>query len=307
MAFGAVSDIWFVIIFTMAFRSDYIQIPMVHQNLPLIMALFLGVVIAIGLFAYGAALNDLLDVRQDSTFAPDRPIPAGRIRASQATVVTIGALIVAVLGGAGLGTWAVCLTLLAATGLLFYNATGKYIPSVGIVTIGLVHVVHMLIPNHDLMFTLPVWLVMTHSMVIICIVHVWEDKRPRLNRRAMIAVVLGWLVWSVVILGASAISEQGMWPNNAPPTGILYPVLAIVSFALIAWMKTSSINRIAAAEKLKRYGAMWQSLYGAAWLLAVGLTTPAIWLGLFAVVGFLGMTLIKELSGHTGRPITYRG
>ena len=62
----------------------------------------------------------------------------------------------------------------------------------------------------------------------------------------------------------------------------------------------------AAAEKLKRYGAMWQSLYGAAWLLALELKTEALWIGLFAVSGFLAMTLIKELTGLSGRPITFR-
>ena len=63
---------------------------------------------------------------------------------------------------------------------------------------------------------------------------------------------------------------------------------------------------VAAAEKLKRYGAMWQALHGASWLLALGLYTEAIWIGLFAMVGFGAMTLIKELTGLSGDPITFR-
>ena len=66
--------------------------------LPLPAALLAGAVIAVGLFAYGASLNDVMDVRHDATFTPDRPIPAGRIGHAQAMVVTVGSLIVAVLG-----------------------------------------------------------------------------------------------------------------------------------------------------------------------------------------------------------------
>ncbi len=51
---------------------------------------------------------------------------------------------------------------------------------------------------------------------------------------------------------------------------------------------------------------MWQSLYGAAWLLALGLNVEAMWIGLFAVAGFLGMTLIKEVTVLSGRPVTFR-
>jgi 4-hydroxybenzoate polyprenyltransferase len=45
-------------------------------------------------------LNDVLDVRHDSAFSPERPIPAGRIKVGQAIIVTVSALIVAVIAGA---------------------------------------------------------------------------------------------------------------------------------------------------------------------------------------------------------------
>ena len=93
--------------------------------------------VAVGLLSYGASLNDVLDARHDSAFSPERPIPAGRIRYGQAIVVTVGALIVAMLGGLMLSLGnlgarepsmgAVGMTLLTATSILFYNAAGKYI------------------------------------------------------------------------------------------------------------------------------------------------------------------------------------
>jgi len=303
VAFGAISDIWFIILITRA-NDEYNYVRVVE--LPLAVALLSGAVIAIGLFAYGASLNDVLDVRHDSTFSPDRPIPAGRIRPGQAVVVTVGALIVAVLGAAGLGLWSVCITLLTAAGLLFYNAAGKFIPAVGVLTIGLIHAAHMLIPNIQITFTLPIWFVMTHAMAIAMGVHILEDKRPRFRKRSIIVMLLGWTLWSVVILGVGMRPDGSMWPDGTHWSGIIYPLLAVIAFLAVAWWKVSVVSGRVAAEKLKRYGAMWQSLYGAAWLLGMGLFVQAMWIGLFAIVGFSAMTLIKEVSGLSGRPIEYR-
>ena len=304
IAFGAVSDIWFIILLTRASDEYRSVAPVFHGALAA--ALFAGAVVAVGLFAYGASLNDVLDVRHDATFSPERPIPAGRIRVGQAVVVTIGSLIVAILAAAALGMGALYITLFTAAGLLFYNATGKFIPSVGVLTIGLVHAAHMFIPNYALTFTLPVWLVMTHTVAIAAFVHLLEDKRPRFSRRAVIGTALGWLFWSGAVLSLGVVRAGRLWPEESSAWSAVFPALAVVAFLCVAWWKVSRVSGPAAAEKLKRYGAMWQSLYGAAWLLALGLKTEALWIGLFAVAGFAAMTLIKEITGLTGRPISFR-
>lgn len=303
MAFGAVSDVWLVILITRD-RSEYGYMP--ADNMPLAAALLVGATVAIGLFAYGASLNDVLDVRHDATFSPERPIPAGRIRLGQAIVVTVGALIVAMLGAVMLGVGAVGLSLLTATGILFYNAAGKYIPAIGLITAGLIHAAHMMIPNYQLAFTLPVWLVMTHAMVIAALVHHLEDKRPRLRAHALAATAIGWGVWSAILLGAGMRQGHGLWPEDAKAEGIVWPILAVIGFAVIAWWKGTGVTGRAAAEKLKRYGAMWQAMYGAAWLLALGMEHEAAWLGAFALAGFAAMTLIKEVTGFSDRPVSYR-
>ncbi|MCH7848917.1 MAG: UbiA family prenyltransferase [Planctomycetes bacterium] len=304
MAFGAVADVWFIILLTRA-SDAYTNVPVHDMNLA--QALAAGAVVAIGLFAYGASLNDVLDVRHDAAFSPQRPIPAGRIKLGQAVVVTIGALIIAVLGGAALGTWALWITLLTAAGILFYNAAGKYIPAIGLVTIGLVHVTHMLIPNVQLHFTWPVWLVMTHAMAIATAVHVLEEKRPRLTLRGSLGALLGWTFWSALVIGWGAMqTDDGLWPQQAEPWAVLWPVLTALAFLAVAWWKVSGVRGAAAAEKLKRYGAMWQALYGAAWLAALGLSTQALWISGFAIAGFLAMTFIKEITGLSSRPVVYR-
>ncbi len=302
MAFGAVSDVWLVILIT---RADPASAEVPAAQMSLAAALLAGAVVAVGLFAYGAALNDVLDVRHDTAFSPDRPIPAGRIRLGQAVVVTVGALIIAILGGVVLGMLAPFVTLLVAAGILSYNAAGKFIPAVGLVTIGLIHAALMLIPNAGLSFLLPVWLVLTHSMAIAAAVHVMEDKRPRLTRRTLAAVALGWLFWSGVILAAGA-WRGGLWPDDLPAWHGAWPIAAAAGFVAVAWWKTSTVRGAAAAEKLKRYGAMWEALYGASWLMVLDLKSQAIFMGAFAVGGLTLMTLIKEVGGLAGRPIVYR-
>lgn len=299
MAFGAVSDVLFVILLS---RASGMYVGMDVTEMTLIVAVMVGLAVALGLFAYGAALNDILDARHDSAFSPDRPIPAGRIRLGQAVVVTVGALLVAMLAAEAFGTEALWIAMLTAAAVLFYNAAGKYVPSVGLVTIGLIHAAHMFIPNYQLSFTLPVWLVMTHAMSIALLVHVLEDKRPRLNRRALIATALGWSFWSVVLLtlGAMRVGPE------LPLVNMLAPLTAVVGFVLIARWKTRKVSGPVAAEKLKRYGAMWQSLYGSAWLFALGHLREAMWIGMFAVAGFAAMTLIKEVTGLSGEPVSYR-
>ncbi len=302
MAFGAVSDVWFVILLTRA-SGAYPGVEV--SQMPPALALAAGAVVAIGLFAYGASLNDVLDVRHDTAFSPDRPIPAGRIKLGQAIVVAIGALIITVVASAAMGRLALWLMLVVAATILFYNAAGRFIPSVGVVTIGLIHAAHMLIPNAHLSFTLPVWLIMTHAMGIAAAVHILEDKRPRLGPRGVAALGLGWLFWSALIIGLGAWRGE-LWPAQTPWWVVSWPVVAVVGFVMIAVWKAGGVPGSAGAEKLKRYGAMWQALYGAAWLIALGYEAQAAGLALLAIGGFAAMTMIKEITGLTGRPIAYR-
>jgi 4-hydroxybenzoate polyprenyltransferase len=302
MAFGAVSDVWFVILLTRA-SGEYAAVEV--ARMPLGLALLAGAVVATGLFAYAASLNDVLDVRHDTAFSPDRPIPAGRIKLGQAIVVTVASLIITVVAAAPMGRLALWIMLLVAAAILFYNAAGKFIPSVGLVTIGLIHAAHMLIPNPRLSFTLPVWLVMTHAMAIGAAVHNFEDKRPRLGPRGLAALALGWLFWSTLIIG-SGVLRGGIWPQGMPLWTLIWPVTAVGGFLVVSIWKAGAVHGSAAAEKLKRYGAMWQALYGAAWLMALGLEVQAAWLAALAVAGFLVMTAIKEITGLSGRPVVYR-
>ncbi len=302
MAFGAVSDVWFVILATRAMDHDS-QIGVLRM--PLAVALLVGGIVAIGLFAYGASLNDVLDVRHDAAFSPQRPIPAGRIRVGQAIIVTVGALLISVLAGQFFGVWSLHLTLLTAVGILFYNAAGKYIPAVGFVVIGMVHALHMLIPNPRFDFMWPVWFVFTHALLVALGAHVLENKRPRITPTAIIAIIFGWMFWSGALLVVGVL-RGGWWTERTSPVNVLWPAIAAVAFLCVVRWKTMRVEGHVAAEKLLRYGAMWQALYGSMWLLAIGLEEEAILIAVFAFLGFALMTILKELMGQVSRPLTYR-
>lgn len=306
MAFGAVANVWFVILLTKYHDSHAIYSYLPVHDMNLAAALFAGATVAIGLFAYGASLNDVLDVRHDSAFSPERPIPAGRIRFGQAIVVTVGALIVAMVGSMAMGNRAGFVAVITAAIILFYNATGKYIPAIGLTTVGVIHAAHMFIPNYQLEFTLPVWLVMTHSVVIAALVHWLEDKRPVLSLRSLAATAAGWIGLSALLLWAGGRHGEGLWPNSSASLAAFYPIMATVGFGFIAWWKATGVRGKAAAEKLKRYGAMWEGVYAAAWLLALNMPVQAIWIALFSLSGFAAMTMIKEVTGLSDRPVAYR-
>ena len=132
-----------------------------------------------------------------------------------------------------------------------------------------------------------------------------ETRRRKWARRISRGFAI-FAVTFILLVGWHQGHDAGWWPNESSPVGIIWPLLAVAGFVLIARMKISPASTRSAAEKLARYGAMWQCLYAAAWLLAVGLLEGALLLGLLAVLGFTSMTFIKELGGLVTTPPRYR-
>jgi hypothetical protein len=315
LAFGAVCELWLVTLLT---RSDprYVHLPIYHMQLW--KALLATAITALGLFAFAASLNDLLDVRHDRRFSPDRPLAAGRIRTSSAAMLSFGALMAAVVAASALGEAALGLTVGVAASIMFYDVVAKHIPSLGIATIGVAHAANMFIPNWSLSFTLPVWWSMSHAVAIAASVHRFEDKRPFFGMRRILLLVAAWVFWSVVLLGGGALASQGsaggFWPQvargdelvGAGPVGLAWPALALVGFLLLVRAKVAGSPGPVGAEKLRRYGAMWQAVYAAAWLMAAGLRFEALCMAGLALAGLAAMTLLKEVNGFSGRPIGWR-
>ena len=305
LVFGAIADVWFVVLYTRA-DPQYALLPV--NDIPLVVDLVVAAVLSIGLFAFATTLNDLLDVRHDTAFSPDRPLPAGRIRAGQAVVIAIGALLAAIAAAIPFGTGGLVLAVIAAAAALFYNAAGKHLPAVGVIVAGLVHVAHMLVPNHQLAFLLPVWLVFTHVLAISILGHILEGKRPRLTPIGGFGILLGWLFWSAVLFGVAVNRDPdgGVLPDGRTAIVVIWPILAMVGFAALAWRKAGPVHGTQAAEKLRRYGAMWHGVYGAAWFVGLGMWQAALIMAVFTFVGIAVMTLLKEFTATEPGMIGYR-
>lgn len=307
-AFAAVADLWFVILWTRATPQE----PGVAAlgTRPLWVLLAGGAATAVGLYAFGVSLNDLLDARRDRTIRPDRPLASGAVSMEAALSIVAGTLLLAVLGASTFGTDAVVMTVILAGAILVFNAAARFVPGVGLVLLGLIYAGHMLVPNVDLRFLWPVWLVMTHALVVYGVGYWLARKVPPISRRAVVASVLGWAFWSIVLATIQWTrrgNERDLWLDWVPPAAMLWPALLAVAYAVFAIRRVRSVGiGPRAAEKITRYGSMWLTLYACAWMFAAGHTRGGWILAGLAAVGFVCMTVLREWYGLLEHPVGYR-
>lgn len=302
-AFAAVANVWFVIVWTRAFEEE----PGTRQlaERPAWALLAGGAVAALGLYAFGAALNDILDAKRDRTLRPNRPLAAERISEEIAMSVVVGTLVCAVLGALVLGAEAVTLTAVAAIGITVYNVAGKFVPAVGLPVLALVYAGHMLAPNHALVFTLPVWLVMTHAMAVGGLAHVMERRVPRLSPRAVSFAAAGWAACSAALLARG--SGEGIWPGWVPWQAVLWVGAGAGLFTLVC---ASRMHRLGfnerSGEKVRRYGTLWPAVYACTWLVGAGKLGEAWPLLALLAIGVVGMTALREAYAMVEEPIEFR-
>lgn len=305
-AFAAVANVWLIVLWT-RFHEEERGLVEIEEG-PLWLLLLGGTVAALGLFAFGACLNDILDLRRDRSLRPGRPLASGQIKMETALFLVAGTLVAAVLGATVFGTIGVMLTLLVATAIMAYNALGKFIPAIGLPLLGLIYSGHMVIPNVQLVFVWPVWLVLTHALIVAAIVHVVSGKTPPISRRAVLAAVAGWVFWSgVILLIGRRNGLDGFWPAWVSPwAGIVNGVLAI-GYILFVWRKLAQFGRgPRSAEKIGRYGSLWLALYACGWFVGQGLVVPSLIIGALTIAGLLGMTAMREAYGLVEQPLGYR-
>lgn len=309
-AFAAVANVWFVILWT----HHVAQEPGTPRffEFPLWTLLAGGAANALGLFGFAMAMNDLVDFHRDRSLHPERPIPSGRVSIDGAVMLVTCTLGLAVLGATVLGMESVLLTLVIAGAILFFNAAGKYIPAIGLVVLGLIYAGQMVVPNLHLRFVIPVWLVMTHALVVAGATHVLGRKAPGLSARAAVFAIAGWVFWSGVMFFFGWYRNQGqggVWPEWAGPRLLAagWIVLAAAVYVGLVFRRLSSLGRgPRVAEKIARYGALWLPIYGSIWLFMEGDYRGGPLLLGVAVFGLLGMTLLREGAAMIQHPLAYR-
>jgi 4-hydroxybenzoate polyprenyltransferase len=313
-AFAAAANVWFVILWTRASGAQEPGFAGVHSA-PLWALLIGGAVNAVGLYAYAMALNDVLDHRRDLRLHPERPIPSGQMPMERAVNLVVLTLGTAVLGATVLGIPAVLLTLVLAGAVLVFNAAGKYVPAVGLVLLGLLYAGQMAVPNLNLRFVWPVWLVMTHTLAVAGLRHGLSGRTPPISGRAIGFAAGGWAFWSAVMLAFGWARNHrngspwwgGLWPEWVSWRAAAGPLVLAVVFAAWAWWKARRLGPgPRAAEKIARYGALWLALYACAWLAGQGYDDEAVILGALTLAGFLGMTVLREAYALVEQPFGYR-
>jgi 4-hydroxybenzoate polyprenyltransferase len=284
MAAAAVSHIWLMTLLA----GTHIE-PAVNpalDRLGLWASLALGAVIGLGLAGCGMALNDALDARHDRAFAPERPIPAGRISQRTALALALGCLLAAGLAAVPLGPGSMLMTLIAAGAIIFYNFTGRFMPAIGILTLAVVQALVMAIPNPQMTFGWPMALAITHVMGCEAGRHRLAGKRPALSGRRSAWLMVGWMFAVLAVLGVMSLRGNFTAPAVDRPSPLLWlgPLGAVLVFAFVARrvldrQSNRRMPRRSLANSVSRLGMLWLCVYDAVWLLAAGL----IWRGLLIV------------------------
>ncbi len=308
-AFAAVANTWFAILWTLA-MSDHEAGVSGLAGEPLWVLLLGGAANALGLYAFGVCLNDLLDARQDRAFRLDRPVASGRVSAAAGLAAVSGTLMLAVLGATAFGNRGVIITLALAAAIMGFNAAAKFVPGVGLVMLGVIVAGQMLVPNPSIRFLWPIWWIVTHVMVVAMIRHVVGRKVPPVSRRAVVVSIAGWGVCSVALLLLSwRRGDPGnwLWPDWVPWQSVLGPLILVGAFALFIRRRIKVMGPGSrTGEKIGRYGALWMALYGCGWLVSAGLWDESMILGTLTIVGWLGMTVLREWYSLLENPTGYR-
>lgn len=312
VAFGAVANVWLMVLMarTEAVRAaDGTASAAATRigGLDPILALIAAAAFAAGFMAFGAALNDVLDAKHDSAFAPDRPIPSGSLSTRRAFHIAFAALVVGVLGTIPFGAIAIGGALALAAIVLAYDAFAKHVPALGIVLAGLATALSMVALCPDTPSLLPVWLAMSQTMGVGLAAYLLAEKRPKLTRRAVVLGAIGWIFWSAVLFFLAAERNDGrIIPAWYDRSMLLAPVAALITCAVFASWKLRHVRGVRASEKLLRYGSLWKAIVAASWLVVIDRHVEAAWVAGIAVGLAVMFALLREVGPQVAAPVGWR-
>ncbi len=307
-AFAVVANAWFVILWTRHETAEATHAALLAEPLWLLLAS--SAANALGLFGFGMALNDILDLRRDRALKPDRPLASGAAGMDTAVMLVTSALIVAVLGATPFGIRAVLMTILLAGAILVFNGAARFVPAFGFVSYGLIYSGHMLVPNSHLSFLVPVWLVFTLMTAISAAAHVLGRKMPPVSSRAWLTTVAGWSAWSAALVWLGWSRNKlagGFWPGWVRPACAAWVGSVLIVLVWVAWRKANITGRgPRMADKLTRYGVLAMSFCCGAWMFGNDNSRDGLVLTGLAAAGYLGMTVLRELYALVEQPLGFR-
>lgn len=265
---------------------------------------------SIGLYGFGMSLNDVIDRRRDATIAADRPLPSGRLPLNEARAICL-LLLAAGLGG---GVWLASMqpdarvarmtllqTLGVATLIAFYDLAGKYLISLGLLTLGLIRFFHAAIADPTLSMPWHPLLLLDHVAILSALAYAWEQKRPLLTRRHFVYVVAGLLVINAGLI-ATLLDRRGDRPGGwkaALEIGpeLCWPIAAVVGFFFVVLIiRARHRDSRVAGKVLMLFGLLYLIVYDAAFVAgSVGLLPAAILL-LLLPIAWASVKLMRAWS-----------
>ncbi len=258
--------------------------------------------ISVGLYAFGMTLNDLIDRRRDSSIAPNRPLPSGRISPMTAQLLCIVMLLMALVCGAfyahrePVGPLSLVLVVFTAMLIVFYDLAGKYLVAPGLITLGLIRFFHSLIVAPQMPVLWHSLLLLDHVAIVSMVAYGWEQKRPELRSRHRWLVVGGLVVLNAMVISLVLFRRLDRMPVGAAlgwQPGLLLPGIAIAGFWTVAvYIRTMAESSRQAGQRLMLTGLLWLILYDAAfvagyvslaWAGAIALLLPIAYLSVLTM------------------------
>jgi 4-hydroxybenzoate polyprenyltransferase len=255
---------------------------------------------SIGLYGFGMSLNDVIDRRRDATIAADRPLPSGRLPLRAGRAICLSLLAMGLAGGVllaeaeeepHLARMTLLLTLGVATLIAFYDLAGKYLISLGLLTLGLIRFFHATIADPTLATPWHPLVLLDHVAILSTLAYAWEQKRPALTRRHFVVVLGGLAIINAGLITTLILrrSERaGGWAAALDVTpGLAWPAAAIVGFFLVvAIVRSRHRDSRGAGKVLMLFGLLYLIVYDAAfvagdvgwqWALALLMLLPIAW------------------------------
>lgn len=305
-AFAGVANLWFVALWTRSSGDiEHRELQWIDWPLPIVLGV--TAVLGISVSMYAGAVNDVFDVRRDRVFSPQRPIPSGRISVQGAAMIGFASLLLSMLSATMLGTPALLMCLLCAAAILLYNTTTRHVPSIGLLSVGIIYGSHMLMANLGFRFIWPVLLIMAHTIIVHAAVYRLVQKRPKFTWLTVAGTTLGYSL--LVILMIWQTGHHGITWDHAvyPWYALTFPLAAVCIFAVSTHAKAKfASSPMYAAEKLERYGSLWMGIYGVCWLAGASKWVEALILAGLVLLGILWMLFVRDLGAWIDQPVGYR-
>jgi hypothetical protein len=261
-------------------------------------------VVSICLYAFGMTLNDIIDRRRDATTASDRPLPSGRLGLGTAHIVCMMLLACGCLAGVLLsrelprGSLSLILLAGVATLIIFYDLAGKYLISLGLITLGLIRFFHASLPAPTMPMPWHPILLLNHVTLISLVAYAWEQKRPTLTRRHVAITLSGLAAANALMIAALSKrfhDRPGDWlADLSIAPGLAWPALAAGVFVLVGlWIRASLGATRGAGKTLMLVGLLWLIVYDVSFVAAEVATTPAVLLATLFPVSYVSVKILR--------------